>query len=220
MHQLGFGGFQIPGDDVSLDQLRHLGTDHVRAEQLSGLSIEYCLDHALGLTERNGFAVADIGKASDLHFMSGFFGGCFGEPDARDLRPAVGAAGNPGDVQRVDTLYPCDPLDAQDALVARLVGQPRRPDHVTDCVDTVLAGAQPLFDVDVAAVELYLRVLAAAILDVGGASDSEDPAINCDSLRFVAGDDLGGNTVAAGLYLPDFGARTDLDTLLLDGLAG
>src|SRR5690606_4277783 len=138
----------------------------------------------------------------------------------RDLRPAVGAAGNPGDVQRVDTLYPCDPLDAQDALVARLVGQPRRPDHVTDCVDTVLAGAQPLVDLDVAAVDLYLRVLDADILDVGGDSDSEDHAINCDLLRFVAGDDLGGDTIAVRFHLPDFGARTDLYPLLLEGLAG
>src|SRR5438552_15311257 len=47
--QLGLGGLQGLGDRVALDQLGHLGADHVRAQQLAGLAVENRLYHPLAL---------------------------------------------------------------------------------------------------------------------------------------------------------------------------
>jgi hypothetical protein len=61
-------------DDVALDQLGHLGADHVGAEQLAGLGVEHGLDHALGLAERDRLAVADEREAADLDLVALFLG--------------------------------------------------------------------------------------------------------------------------------------------------
>src|SRR6266566_2152586 len=57
--QLGLGRLQGLGDRVALDQLGHLGADHVRAQKLAGLAVEDRLDDPLGLAERYRLAVAD-----------------------------------------------------------------------------------------------------------------------------------------------------------------
>ena len=49
-------------------------------------------------------------------------------------------------VERVHVLDAGDLLDADHALVARLVGEPRRAGDVADGIDARLAGAQPLVD--------------------------------------------------------------------------
>ena len=65
-----FGGLQRLGDGIALDQLGHLGADHVRAQQFAGLGVEHGLDHALGLAQRDRLAVADEGEMADLDLVA------------------------------------------------------------------------------------------------------------------------------------------------------
>ncbi len=59
VHQLFLGGLELHGNDEALNQLGHLGADHVRAQQLPGLGIEDGLHQPLVLAQRDGLAVAD-----------------------------------------------------------------------------------------------------------------------------------------------------------------
>ena len=101
VHQIGLGRLHGPGDDVALDQLGDFGADHVGAQQLAGLGVEHGLDHALGLAQRDRLAVADEREAADLDLVARVLGRLLGQADARHLRRAVGAAGDLGDVDRV-----------------------------------------------------------------------------------------------------------------------
>ena len=77
---------------------------------------------------------------------------------------------------------PGDLLDAQHALVAGLVGEPGRAGDVADGVDAGLAGAAPLVDHDVAALDLHAGALEAEILGVAGDADGHDHALDRDLL--------------------------------------
>ncbi len=141
VHQLDLGALERARDRVALDHLRHLGADHVRAEQLAGIGVEHRLHHALGLAHGDRLAVADEGEAADLHLMAGILRALLGEADRGDLRTAIGAAGDVGPVDRVHVVEPGDLLDADHALVARLVREPGRAAEIADGVDAGLAGA-------------------------------------------------------------------------------
>ena len=137
LHQLGLGRLERLADGVALDQLGHLGADHVRAEQLAGLGVEHRLDEALGLAERDRLAVADEREGAGLDRVARLLGLGLGQPDAGDLRVAVRAAGDVAAVERVrvDLLVAellRDRLGGGDALVARLVRQPRAGRAVAD----------------------------------------------------------------------------------------
>src|SRR3546814_19660469 len=67
VHELLLGGFELAGDDIALDQLRHFRADHMRAEQFAGRLVEHRLAEALGLAQRDRLAVADEGELTDLH---------------------------------------------------------------------------------------------------------------------------------------------------------
>ena len=146
VHQLGLGGLEHLADDVALDQLGHLGADHVRAEQLAGLGVEHRLDEALGLAERDRLAVADEREGAGLDRVAGLLGLGLGQPDAGDLRVAISAAGDVVAVERVrmDVLVAellRDRLGGGDALVARLVRQPRAGRAVADRPQALGVGA-------------------------------------------------------------------------------
>ena len=112
VHQLDFRRLHRFGDGVALDQLGDFGADHMRAEQFAGLGVEHGLDHAFGLAERDGLAVALIGEMADLHLMAGVFRRLFRQADRGDLRRAIGAAGNVLGVHRMDAGNAGDLLDA------------------------------------------------------------------------------------------------------------
>ena len=127
-------------DGVALDQLGDLGADHVRAEQFAGLGVEHGLHEALDLAERDRLAVADRRELADLDLVARFLGRGLGQADARDLRPAIGAAGDVLRVGRVRVRVLVaellrDRLGGGDALVAGLVREPRRRGDVADRPD-------------------------------------------------------------------------------------
>ncbi len=101
VHQVFLGGLELHGDDETLDQLRHLRADQVRAQELPGLGIEDGLDQALVLAERDRLAVADEREAADLDLAALLLGRLLGQADAGDLRMAIGAAGDAQLVERM-----------------------------------------------------------------------------------------------------------------------
>ena len=74
----------------------------------------------------------------------------------------------------MDALDAGDTLDAQHALMACLVRKPRRPGEIANRVDARLAGAHPLIDNDMAALDADPRSLKAEILRVADDSDRKD----------------------------------------------
>src|SRR5215211_159266 len=51
MDEFLLGGLQVHGDHVALDELRHLGANHMGPEQLSRRLVEHCLYNATATTE-------------------------------------------------------------------------------------------------------------------------------------------------------------------------
>src|SRR5829696_5252898 len=86
MDEFLLGGLQVHGDHVALDELRHLGANHMGPEQLSRRLVEHRLNEAVGLTERDRLAVAEKGEAADLYVVALLLRSRLGEADARDLR--------------------------------------------------------------------------------------------------------------------------------------
>ena len=79
-------------------------------------------------------------------------------------------------------LTPGDLLDADHALMARLVGQPGRAGEVADGVDAGLAGAAPVVGHDMGLLDLHLGAFEADILDIADDADGEDDAVDGDLL--------------------------------------
>src|SRR5205823_5110738 len=219
-HQLALGGLQGLGDRVALDQLGNLGADHMRAEQFAGLGVEHRLDHALGLAERDRLAVADEREMPDLDLVAGVARRLFGQPDARHLRPAIGAGRDVARVERVHVVEPGDVLDANDALMHRLVRQPGRPDEIPDRVKARLPGAQPFIDDDMGALDFRLGAFEADILDIADDADREDDALDRNVGALAAGLDLRRDAAIAALQVFHGRAGMDLDALFLEALAG
>src|SRR5262249_52813235 len=63
--EFGFGGLAVHGDNKALDELRHLGSNHMGPEKFARFGVENGFDEALGLPERDRLAVADKRKTSD-----------------------------------------------------------------------------------------------------------------------------------------------------------
>ncbi len=130
--QVRIRALERPGDRVTLDQLGHLGADHMRAKKLARAGIEHRLDEALDLAKSNGLAVADVGKFSDLDLAPALFGFGFGQTNAGNLRPTIGAAGNLGRIERMHALHAGNALGDDDAFMHGLVREPGRTDEVAD----------------------------------------------------------------------------------------
>ena len=76
-----------------------------------------------------------------------------------------------------------DLLDADHALMARLVREPGRPGEIADGIDAGLAGAAEVVDHDMGAVDLHLGAFEPDILDIADDADRRDHAIDRDLLR-------------------------------------
>src|SRR3546814_14327140 len=89
------------------------------------------------LTQRDRLPVADEREGASLHLIARFLGPGLGKADARDLRVAIGAAGNVAHIHfvRMHILVAerlRDRLGGGDALVACLVREPRRRGDIAD----------------------------------------------------------------------------------------
>src|SRR5262245_49951202 len=106
--QLGIGAFERSRNRITLNELGDFRTDHVRAQKLSGARVEDSLDETLGFAERDSLAIADEGKLADLHLSAALSCLRFSETDARDLGPAIGAAGHLRRIERVHAFHAGD----------------------------------------------------------------------------------------------------------------
>ena len=113
------------------------------------------------------------GNLPTLTFWPAAFAAASVRPTARHLRPRVGAARDVPGLERV-RLLAGDRLDADHALVARLVGQPGRAGDVADRVDALDVGAAVAVGDDMAAVGLHAQRLEPDILGVGDDADGDD----------------------------------------------
>lgn len=68
--KLRLGRFAIHGDDEALDKLRYLGADEMGAEKFPALRIKNCFGESVGLTKRNGLAIADKWKAANFDLIT------------------------------------------------------------------------------------------------------------------------------------------------------
>ena len=134
VHQFFLGRFQIHGDDKALNEFGNFGADHVSAQKLAGLPVEDRLDETLILAERDRFSVGAELEAADTNVPALGFGLLFSEADRRDLRVAIGAAGDFRLVERMDAAKIGDLFHADDTLVFRLVGKHGRTGNVADGV--------------------------------------------------------------------------------------
>src|SRR4029079_8349618 len=91
---LRFVGLKRRWHRKTLNQLRHLSADHMRAKQLPGFGIEDGFNEPLGLAKCDGFAIGQKWKPADADLAAFLLGGLLGQADARYLRQAIGAAGN------------------------------------------------------------------------------------------------------------------------------
>src|SRR5262249_23312289 len=164
-------------------------------------------------------AVADIGEAADPDLAPVLARLLLGEADAGDLRHAIGAAGNVRHVKRMHIVESGDLLDADDALVARLVREPGRAHDVADRVDSGLVRLKPLIDDDMRLLDADLGALEAEILDIADDADGKDDALRLDLARLAAGLDRGNDALGIAFQAFDRGADMDLHALLLEGLA-
>src|SRR6266404_6641001 len=218
--QLRLGGFEGLGDRVALDQLGHLGADHMRAQQLPCLAVENRLDHPLGLAERDRLAVADKREMADFDLVSGLPRGFFGQADTGDVRAAISASRDVADIERMHIVDPGDPLDADNPFVTGLVRQPRGSDEIADRIDATLAGTQPFIDDDVGFLDDDTGVLEADAFDIAHDTDGEDDALHRHIGALPVCLDPGSDPVARLLQGLNGRGGVDLDTLLLEGFAG
>src|ERR1700704_1110816 len=185
VHQLFFRGFEVHGNHVTLNQFGHLGTDHVRTEQLAGLLVEDHLDQSLVFAERDRLAIADKRETPDADLTPALFGPRFREPDRGNLRIAIGAARNEILVggMRMQAL---DGLDANHAFMLGLVRQHRWPRDVADGVDAGYIGLAVTIDHDAAAVGLGAEFFKPEIFDVADHADGGNHPLEFDRLRLLA----------------------------------
>src|SRR4029078_7506740 len=135
---------------------RHLSADHMRAKQLPGFGIEDGLNKALGLAKCDGFSIGQKSKPADADLEAFLLGGLLGQPDARYLRQAIGAAGNGIATQWVDIVQASDLLDTDHAFAAGCVREPGRSDHIADGVDAGLMRLAPVINDDAAFLDFDL----------------------------------------------------------------
>ena len=209
---------RIHRDHIALDQFRHLGADHVRAEQLAGLLVEDHLDETLVLAERDRLAVADEREAADADFAATFLGFRLGQSDGGDLRMAIGAAGNEVLVGGV-RMQALDGLDTDHALMLGLVRQHRRAGDIADGVDAGDIGLAKTADHDAATVGLDAELLQPEIFDIADHADRGNHPVDLDGLRLalavIEGRD---HAVALLLEFRHLGVEKNLDALLFECL--
>src|SRR5208282_3199812 len=90
--------------------------DDVGADNFLVLFAQQHLHKTFGIARRDGLATRLVGKLADFVLEAFFLGSLFSEADAGDLRDAIGAAGEDGDLVR---LLAGDekPLDGLDGLM-------------------------------------------------------------------------------------------------------
>src|ERR1035437_7298041 len=191
----------------------------MRAEELVGLPVENHFHQALILPKCYRFAIASERKASDANVELPVLRALLRQSDGSHLWIAVCAAGNHLPVHRM-RMQPLDRLDANDALMLRLVREHRRACNVADGVDAGYVGLAERINDDTPALGLYAKLFKTKSFDVADDADGGDDAVSGDLFYFfLAVVDRRGDVGTILVELRHFRAGQDLDPLILEGLA-
>jgi len=94
--------------------------------------------------------------------------GCrFGQPEAGNLWPGIGAAGDTAFIQWMYAFYSRQFFYAEHAFMAGLVRQARCPGHVADGIQPGNTGAAPRVGLDKAFFKLHAQCFEAHVLGIG-----------------------------------------------------
>src|SRR5581483_12133089 len=91
------------------------------------------------------------------------------------------------------------------------------PGAVTDRPDAVDAGAEPVVDLDVAALDLHADAFEAERRDVRLEADADEHAVRLEALLLALRRRTDGSAALAGRGLRIRGAREEFDAALLEG---
>ncbi|MPL73135.1 hypothetical protein SDC9_18928 [bioreactor metagenome] len=220
LDQVFLGGLELAADDIALNELGHLGADHVGAQKLAGLRVEDGLHQPLGLAKRNRLAVADEGEAADPDLIARGLRLFLGQTDRGDLRVAIGAAGDRAGLDRMGVLAG-DQLGHHHPLVGGLVSKPGRAGDVADRVKPRHAGAAELVDHHMGAIDLHPKRLEPEVLDIADDADGRDHRVELGGGGALRVFEMRGDADARlAVEFLHRGLLEDLHPLLDEGLLG
>ena len=153
VHEVCFRGLQGFGHRIALDEFGDFGADHMGAEELTGFFVKDGFDQPLWFAQRNGFAVADKGKAAHFDFVASSKGSLLCQADAGHLRPTIGAAGDVFRVHRMQAFDARNFLNTDDPFMRGFVGEPWRAGEIANGIDPGHAGLAPFIDSHMAAID-------------------------------------------------------------------
>ena len=192
----------------------------MRAQKLARFGIEHGFHHALGLAHRNCLAVADKGEAADFHLIARLNRLCFGHAHGRDLRMAIGAAGNAARLDRV-RMAACDQLGHHHALMAGFVSQPWRTRDITDGIKARNPSAAEFVRHNMGAVDLDAKRLQPQPFDIADDTNCGNNRIKfCRYSPFRIFQVRGHANTRLAVQLLDRGLFQDLHALFDKGLLG
>ena len=132
------GGLHGDGEAKFGDHLGGVGSDDVGAEDFAVLLTDEELHESIALADGLGLAAGHEREFADLEFEAFFLRGAFGEADAGDLRLAIGAAREDGNLLGLGSGE--HSFDALDGFVAGDMREPGWPNDVSSAVDAFNAG--------------------------------------------------------------------------------
>ena len=217
VHQLGLGRLELAGDGHAVDELGHLGADHVRAQQLAAVGVEHRLHHAFGLAQCQSLAVGGEAVAPHLDGAALGLRRSLGQAHAGDLRRAVGAGRNGRPVQWFRAGNTGDVLDANHRFVACLVRQPGGTRQVADREDAGLVGLAERARQHMAVLDANAGLLQPQVLDVAADADGQDHPLGDDPRRRVGrAAECGGEAGVAAFQRLDPAADVEVHALADD----
>ena len=191
-------------------QLGHVGTDQVAAEQLPVLRVAEQLDEPDRVAEAVRFSVGHEGELGDPHVKALLAGLRLGPAEAGDLRLAVRCARHHHVVQR-HRLRAGDRLRRDDAHGLGDVREQQLGGHVTDGEDVRDVRTHEVVDGDGAAVgEFHAGTLETVTLRPRRESDGLHDFVDLDGLRLAVTADRDGDLLAAVVDRLDLGGGQDV----------
>ncbi|MEN9469998.1 MAG: hypothetical protein RL630_1731, partial [Verrucomicrobiota bacterium] len=205
------GGLHGDGEAKLGDHLSGIGSDDVGAEDFAVLLADEELHEPFALADGKGFAAGHEREFADLEFEAFFLRGAFGEADAGDLRLAIGASRENGDLLGLGTGE--HSFDALDSFVAGDMCEPWWPNDVAGAVDAFDAGLVAVVGFEVT---LGIGLELHAFGHEGRNADGHESDVGFEDFIGLAADGEA-NAFIGRLGFVHLGFGEDFDALLGEG---
>ncbi len=167
----------------------------MRAQQLPRLGVKHRLDHALRLTKRYRFAIANKREATNLNVITRLFCLGLGQTHTRHLRMAIGAPRNRARLDRVHFM-PRDQLCHHNALMAGLVSQPRCSGNIANGKHPLDARAAVFICHHMGAIHLHTNRFQPKVLDIADNANRRNHCVELAHLDLATNLDMRAHTHA------------------------